>query len=107
MSSPKVTHVSLVLALRGLLASASVAMDRNGDGPGRSYRKSLLLGNLSYHFEPMARHTRTDNRRVFPLAPFLGAVAAYNNIEYREIAKDMTFASRTNLKTTNSNLLEA
>ncbi len=59
---------------------------------------------------------RCASKRVVPFVPFdasipskkfNNAVAAYNNAKYREIAKDMTFASRTNLKTTNPNLLEA
>jgi len=42
-----------------------------------------------------------------PSKKFNNAVVAYNNAKYREIATNMTFASRTDLEATNSDLLEA
>lgn len=58
--------------------------------------------------------SRCASKRVVPFVPFdasipsktfNNAVAAYNNAKYREIAKNMTFASRTDLEATNSDLL--
>lgn len=66
----KSTLVSSALALRGLLASTSVATDRDGAHADRV--GIFAFGDPSEHFGPMARDTRMGNRRVSPLAPFLG-----------------------------------